>query len=229
MTTQTTIKPPSVESHAHHPVARSVSIVFHPVLLPLVTLLALAYFAWGGTLARLDVAALTDSAELALAAAAITALPVAVLVLTQVLRGRWTDMDVSVRRHRYLLYPFGIACMLATAAVFVVAAAPRVTVRAAIALAAANVVNGLINFEYKVSAHATTASLCATLLWLATPLRDPTILAGPMTAAALLVGWSRVALGRHTRGQVILGWGVGVASGLAAVLVPWPLALMQLP
>lgn len=229
MTTHTTIKPPIVQQPSHHPWAHAVSLVFHPILLPLVTLLALAYLAWGGTLARLDVAALTDSIYLALAAAVITAVPIAILVVTQVLRGRWTDTDVSVRRQRYLLYPFGIACMLATAAAFVVAAAPPVTVRAALGLTTVNVVNGLINFTYKVSAHAATASLCATLLWLAAPLRDPTILAGPMTAAALLVGWSRVALGRHTRGQVIVGWGVGVASGLAVALLPWPLALAHLP
>jgi membrane-associated phospholipid phosphatase len=229
MATQTTIKPPIVQQPSHHPWARAVSIILHPIVLPLVTLLALAYLAWGGTLARLDVAALTDAIYLALAAAVITAVPVAMLVVTQVLRGRWTDTDVSVRRQRYLLYPFGIACMLATAGAFVVAGAPLVTVRAALGLAAMNVANGLINFKYKVSAHAATASLCATLLWLAAPLRDPTILAGPMTAAALLVGWSRVTLGRHTRGQVIVGWGVGVASGLAAALLPWPLGLAPMP
>jgi membrane-associated phospholipid phosphatase len=229
MSTQTTIKPPTTPPRTRPPVARVVSLIFHPIILPLVTLLALAYLAWGGSFARLNGAALADAAYLTLAAAAITAVPVAALVVTQVLRGRWTDTDVSVRRQRYLLYPFGIVCMLATAAVFVLAAAPQVTVRAALALAATNVVNGLINFRYKVSAHATTASLCATLLWLATPLGDAMLLGGPMTAAALLVGWSRVALGRHTRGQVILGWGVGVVCGVIATLAPWPLALARVP
>jgi membrane-associated phospholipid phosphatase len=39
------------------------------------------------------------------------------------------------------------------------------------------------------------------------------------SCAALLVGWSRVELGRHTRGQVLLGWGVGVASSVVAFVV----------
>jgi membrane-associated phospholipid phosphatase len=33
--------------------------------------------------------------------------------------------------------------------------------------------------------------------------------------AAALVGWSRIELGRHTTGQVVLGWAVGVAGALA--------------
>jgi membrane-associated phospholipid phosphatase len=217
---------PTATGHSiRRSVARLISTVIHPIVLPLVTLAALVYLASGGTLQRLQPDALKGAAELAVVGLLLTGVPVAALVLSMVLLGRWTDTDVSVRRQRYLLYPFGIACMLVAAAVFVALGAPRVAVRATLGLAGANTINGLINLKYKVSAHATTASLCATLLWLATPLRDPTILAGPVTAAALLVGWSRVTLGRHTTGQVILGWCVGAASGAAAVLVPWSLAL----
>jgi membrane-associated phospholipid phosphatase len=222
--------PSSTRSSLRHRAARAISIILHPILLPLLTLEVLAYLAWGGTLSPLQTNTLVRAAELVVIAACLTGLPVATLVLAQVLRGRWSDIDVSVRRQRYLLYPVGIVCMVATALVFEALGAPRVAVRATLALASANVVNALINLKYKVSAHATTASLCATLLWVATPLRDPTVLAGPATAAALLVGWSRVALGRHTVGQVILGWAVGIASGAAAWLLPWSLAFtLHLP
>ncbi len=62
------------------------------------------------------------------------------------------------------------------------------------------------------SAHATGAAACAALLWLIP------YWGVPASIAALLVGWSRVELGRHTRGQVLLGWGVGIASTAVALL-----------
>lgn len=206
-----------------HSVARVISIIFHPIVLPLVTLLALVYLALGGSLDHVRYDLLARAGVLAGLAAVVAVVPVSVLVLVQVWRGRWTDTDVSVRSQRYLLYPFGIACMLGTAVIYWVLGAPIVALRATLGLAGTNVVNAVINTRYKVSAHATTASYCAALLWLLTPARDASVLAGPATAAALLVGWSRVALGRHTTGQVILGWAVGAGTGVLAALVPWAL------
>lgn len=203
-----------------HPLARLVSIIVHPILLPLVTLGLLVYMALGGAYTQLDKPALVQALQLIVIAVAVSATPIAALVLYQVARGHWQDTDVSIREHRYLLYPFGIACMLLSVGVFDLLGAPLIAIRATLALVIANVVNALINLRYKVSAHATTASLCAALLWLATPTRDnPLLFGGPATAAALLVGWSRVALGRHTTGQVILGWLVGALSGIAVLIL----------
>jgi membrane-associated phospholipid phosphatase len=224
-----TAPPESGKSTVRHELARLISIVVHPIILPMLTLGAVAYLAEGGAAggeaAPYDAAAFAGATTLVAACAAITAVPVALLVWVQVLRGRWSDLDVSVRRQRYLLYPFGVVCMLATAGAFVALDAPPVAVRGALGMAAANAANGLINLRYKVSAHAAVAALCAGFLWLATPLADPTLLAAPVTAGAVLVGWSRVALGRHTVGQVVLGWTVGLATALAAAQAAWPLAL----
>jgi membrane-associated phospholipid phosphatase len=196
--------------------ARIASTLLHPLLLPLITVAALTY-AGGRTLVL--------GLRLAGLALLIGIVPVVVVVLVQVVRGSWTDVDVSVRRQRYILYPFGIACMLAAVVAFVWLGAPLVVVRAGLGLVAANVVNGLVNFKYKVSTHASTAALCAAVLWQALPVWG--LIAA---AAAALVGWSRVALGRHTPGQVVLGWGVGALCGAAAMLAPWPLDLpVRLP
>jgi membrane-associated phospholipid phosphatase len=212
--TANTAPPPA----RRHPFARLVSIIVHPVLLPLVTLGLLVYMSLGGLFTQLDTPALARALELMAVAIVVTATPIAALVLYQVARGNWADTDVSIREHRYVLYPFGIACMLLSVGVFDLLGAPLIAIRATLGLISANVVNSLVNLRYKVSAHATAASLCATLLWLATPPRDyPFVFGGSATAAALLVGWSRVALGRHTTGQVVLGWVVGAASGIAAV------------
>ncbi len=92
--------------------------------------------------------------------------------------------------------------------------APRVTIIAALAFTLANTIDGVINYVYKVSAHATAAAGCAALLWLFAPGWGV-----PAAIATALVGWSRVELGRHTTGQVVLGWLVGLGSAIAISLI----------
>ncbi|HEV2235107.1 MAG TPA: phosphatase PAP2 family protein [Ktedonobacterales bacterium] len=206
--------------------ARLVSATIHPIVLPLLTLFVLSYRAGHGTLAGVPMGALARALAVVGVGTVVTAAPVAALVGFQVLSGRWSDTDVSVRQHRYLLYPFGIACMLLAAALFMALGAPAVAIQATLALALTNLINGFINLREKVSAHAATAALCAALLWLmpAATLGTMYIAVGA-TAAALLVGWSRVALGRHTVPQVLLGWMVGA---LAAVAIHAPALLASL-
>lgn len=199
-----------------HRFARLVSLIVHPIVLPLLTLFVLSYRAGGGAFAGVRLSALGRAVSVVGIGTVVTAAPVAALVGIQVLRGRWTDTDVSVRQQRYLLYPFGIVCMLAAAALYVALGAPAGAIQATAALALTNIANGLINLREKISAHAATATLCATLLWLAPDLdAGATYLAAGVTAAALLVGWSRVALRRHTVLQVLLGWVVGALAALA--------------
>ncbi|HEX9039133.1 MAG TPA: phosphatase PAP2 family protein [Ktedonobacterales bacterium] len=182
-------------------IAKLVSAVIHPVALPLVTLVVVTTTITGQ---------MRQGVTLAIAALVLTTVPLAALVGIQVARGRWTDFDVSVREQRYLLYPFGIACAVLMLIAFAMLRAPFPAMATALTMTLANVVNGFINLSYKVSAHAMTASACAALLWLFAPGWGL-----PAAFAAVLVGWSRVALGRHTTGQVVLGWLVGVASALA--------------
>lgn len=183
-------------------VAHWISIIVHPVAFPLLTVALLTNLATNSW---------SYAVRITFLGVALTALPVAALVVWQVSRGHWTDLDVSVRRQRYALYPVGLLCMALMIGVFVAIQAPRLAIALAIALGVASSVDGLINFAYKVSAHATGAAVCAAFLWFVPGWGIPA------TLAALLVGWSRVALGRHTRGQVLLGWGVGLAGTLAAM------------
>ncbi len=169
--------------------------------LPLLTLAVVTYAVTGR---------LKDGLELVGVALLLTTIPVAALVAYQVARGRWTDLDVSVRKQRYTLYPIGLVCAALMIAVFAAMRAPAPAMVTALTLALANIVDGVINLAYKVSAHATAAAACATLLWLYAPGWGL-----PIAIAAALVGWSRVELGRHTTGQVFLGWAVGVTSALS--------------
>lgn len=189
----------AVKNPLRHSVARWISIIVHPIAFPLLTL---AIVIWTTTQSA------RTASRWVLIAVALTSVPVAALVAWQVLRGHWTDLDVSVRKQRYALYPFGLACMLLLLAVFIWLNAPIVAIRAATAWSLSNIADGLINLRYKVSAHATGAAVCAALL-----VADATPTWGIIgVCAALAVGWSRVELGRHTTGQVLLGWGVGIAS-----------------
>lgn len=178
-------------------VAAAISAIIHPVALPLLTLVVVT-------------GQIGEGLALAGVALLLTGAPVAGLVGYQVARGHWTDLDVSVREQRYLLYPIGLVCAVLLIAVFAAMHAPTSAMVTAISLALANTVNGVINFAYKVSAHATTAVACAALLWLYVPGWGV-----PFAIAAVLVGWSRIELGRHTTGQVILGWAVGLVCAIS--------------
>lgn len=181
-------------------VARLVSAIIHPIVFPLITL---------GIALYVSTDSLPDAARWVALALLLTTIPVSLLVAFQVVRGAWTDLDVSVRRQRYLLYPFGLGCMLILALVYRRFDAPSIAIRITLAIVLANLCGALINLWYKVSAHASGAAICATALWTVGAFGG---VVG--CVAALLVGWSRVELRRHTRGQVLLGWSVGVASTL---------------
>lgn len=185
--------------------AAAVSAIVHPVAFPLLTLAAITYT---------QTSSMRQALIVCLVALVTTTAPVAGLVAYQVARGHWTDFDVSVREQRYKLYPVGLLFSLLLTAIYFWMDAPRVTIIAALAFTLANTIDGVINYVYKVSAHATAAAGCAALLWLFAPGWGV-----PAAIATTLVGWSRVELGRHTTGQVVLGWLVGLSSALAIGLI----------
>jgi membrane-associated phospholipid phosphatase len=194
--------PPPSPSGFRHRLAQILSSVIHPLIFPLVVVTIVSY-------ANNHSAGLT--LKLVTLTTLLTALPVALVVLVQVKRGAWSDYDVSRRRQRYALYPFALLCLAALALLYKGLDAYYV-LRCVAALVIANLIDGAINLRWKVSAHATTAAACAALLWYFTPVLGP-----PAAASALLVGWSRVELQRHTPLQVLAGWSVGTLSSLSAL------------
>lgn len=207
------VETPEIKPTIRYEVARWISAIVHPIAFPLLTLGLAAYFSTNGSLLK--------SIQYVVLALLLTSLPVSIVVAVQVLRRKWTDLDVSVRRQRYALYPIGIACMLALTVTLSYIGAPSIVVRSAVAFGLANIVDGLINLAYKVSAHATGAAACAVIFWAAVP-ASLWGLSLAATIAALLVGWSRVVLKRHTTGQVLLGWVVGALSVLLSLRISLP-------
>ncbi len=190
----------SRSAHVRHETARIISSVIHPIIFPLFTIMVIAYSRNND---------LKYSLILMLIALVVAALPLAALVIFQVRRGHWTDLDVSQRTQRYFLYPFSIISIILVLIIYAQLRASYALLTLG-AMFTANVINGFVNLKWKISAHATAAAACATLLWLFT------FVWGPLAAiAAILVSWSRVELGRHTTGQVIAGSLVGFTSALA--------------
>jgi membrane-associated phospholipid phosphatase len=72
----------------------------------------------------------------------------------------------------------------------------------------------IVTIWWKISYHAASA---AGLAAVALALGDTTV-GLPLAALAVLVGWARVRLHRHTAGQVVAGW----ASALPALWWAWP-------
>ena len=199
--TEAAALPPRRGAVLRHDVAAVVSAIIHPIVFPLVTILVVGMVVTKNNLAL--------TLFYALLAVMLTAVPVSLVVYVQVKRGKWSDFDVSQRKQRYTLYPLTLLCLCLLSYVYYRIHARMEAVQAVLSLLLANIINGFINLYWKVSAHATTAAACAALLWQFAPTWGP-----PAAAGAVLVGWSRVELKRHTAGQVLVGWLVGASSAL---------------
>lgn len=93
--------------------------------------------------------------------------------------------------------------------------ATRFLQAAVYAAIATNVIAASVNhYVTKISVHVAALAGCAAVLALvstgATQGVSPGFVGGILVMLTVLQGWARVYLGRHTVGQVLLGWGVAV-------------------
>ena len=132
-------------------------------------------------------------------------LPASLYILRKVRVGDWSDLDVSARKDRPQLFVVGLGCLLLTVLVLMLTQQPMVYARGC--LAAMLLVSGgwLLNRWLKPSMHAGFAMMTASALWLLNAR-----LAILAMLFAIAVGWSRVALRRHTVIEVCVGLGLGV-------------------
>jgi membrane-associated phospholipid phosphatase len=128
-------------------------------------------------------------------------LPLFLFVLLQVQSGKMTDLHVGIRQQRDLLFVIAILLMTATLAILSVTASPAALLPLLLSMLLSMAIIACINLRSKISLHASAFSGAAVVF---------AILFGAITLALmlpllLLVMWSRVRLGQHTRGQVIAG------------------------
>jgi membrane-associated phospholipid phosphatase len=141
-------------------------------------------------------------------------LPVALLMVWQVRRGRWNNVDASNRSERPVLFLVGAAGVVALIARAMFARPESFLVRGALGVLGMIAACALATRWSKVSLHMAFATLATTsLLLLGSPLGWPALAAVPLLA------WSRVRLGRHATGEV-------VAGGVAALVLGWAIHLL---
>lgn len=178
-------------------IARWVSIIAHPF----VTALLLV----GGVEAhRGPVAAARSVVVVGL----LFVLPLAVLTARQVHRGAWATVDASHPRERPMLFLVGGAGLAAVLAFFTQASAGAPLVRGAVCVLGMLAFCALVTPWIKVSLHMAAAALTAIVL-----LSLGTMVGWLLAATLPVLGWSRVALGRHRWLEIVLGLAVGAGTG----------------
>lgn len=139
-----------------------------------------------------------------------------VLVLALKRFGVVSDIGVNNRTERFIPYLITLLCLAGTAWLLYSKAFPDWAVKFYIGAAVATLVVMLINFRWKISAHATAvAGLVALLLRLS---HQPYVMPQEQTwliiaiAVAGLTGSARLWLNRHTLTQVLAGYAVGFCA-----------------
>lgn len=181
-------------------IARWVSIIGHPMaLVPLAIAVAGAR----------DLRWTSTAAILGLVGAALAV--VAIQVRRGVRAGRFSDVDLTRREQRGSSYLLGL---LLAAAVLVALRLMGHRGGGAVGALVLLAVAALVNLKLKASLHVAFALYAAALVG---P-RSPVWLA-LFLAAAALVAWSRLALGRHTVIEVIAGAAIGALGGGLALFL----------
>lgn len=141
-----------------------------------------------------------------------TLVPTAILLLSGVRSGRWSDADVSVRKERQRFFPWAVPFSLAGVIAVWCMRAPNYIIRGALVTLALFVISWIVNCRLKLSLHALFAFYCATILF-----RIGASWGAIAFVLAILVSWSRLFLQRHTPVELITGIVLGLIGGFAAV------------
>jgi pimeloyl-ACP methyl ester carboxylesterase/membrane-associated phospholipid phosphatase len=181
---------------AYH-VARYVSVAGHPFIVLPVSVGALSVLRGGDTRAAAVIAGL------------FVVLSIAILV--GIRTGRFNNFDVSEGQRRPRFYVLVIAATVALGFRF----RDNPEALAACTIAAAVLIGcGLLNRWVKASLH-TAFALYAAGLWGAWSIGAGFV----ALAIAALIAWSRIRLCRHSRTEVLVGAGIGIAAALCLILV----------
>jgi len=144
----------------------------------------------------------------------VAVVPGAILMVYNVRRGAWDNVDASKVSERPILFAVAILSTLVLLAWFTIVRPQPVLVRGIVGFLAMTVVCAATTRWVKVSLHVACAAFAATTL----------ILLGSAVGWALAflvpaLAWSRWALGRHTSLEPALGALVGIAAGLGCYFI----------
>ncbi len=187
---------PACPSSLSAALARAISVAAHPfVLIPLTVAVATRSLFWTAVIA------------------ASTSVPLLAIILRNVHRGTWSDVDVSRHEQRASLYYAGIPLLIGAAALLSWLGADPKLMRG-LAAGAAMFTAGLLGNRFlKISMHMMFAAFSSvTIAWLY-PATTPAV-----ATVIVALGWSRRRLDRHTWPEILTGTTIGAIAGAAAQL-----------
>ncbi len=194
---------PIVAKPVHVRVARHVSNILSPAAISVPFVMAVALYHTRNILAALTYACVTLFF--------LSFGPMAYIIVG-VRRGKFTDVDVSIRSQRLRPFLFALASTLVGLGVLSLIHAPKNLETLVLISIISGLVMMFITLWWKISLHASSLAGVLTML---TALYGNSIL--PAFMLVVLVCWSRVVLRRHTIAQVVAGSIVSIA--LATVLL----------
>ena len=166
-----------------------------------------------GVMAGTAAAARQTAAEAVISVAivvAFTVVPVMLLMVRQVRRGAWENVDASNRTERPVLYLVGVIAVGTFLAYLAFIQPQSFMIRGVVVTLGMVAVSGLATRWIKVSLHMAFAALAATALTLA---RSP--MGYALFFALPVLVWSRLRLKRHSVAEITLGGVIGAAAGAA--------------
>tara|TARA_B100000949_G_scaffold210062_1_gene202778 strand:- start:340 stop:918 length:579 start_codon:yes stop_codon:yes gene_type:complete len=183
--------------------ARILSIVGHPlVIVP------------AGVLAKLAIDRFIEARTDVVVVVGLICVATATFSLWQVKRGAWVDLDASASNERKTLV-FALASgLIGVSAVLFLLGAP-IFLSAGLASAALIVMSALLLARWcKLSLHTAFAVYAGLFL------SPHVFLVLSVLVLAMLIGWSRLVLERHSIADVVSGYVVGLVSGMAYIAAP---------
>jgi membrane-associated phospholipid phosphatase len=177
-------------------VARLVSLIGSPFLLAALLLLIVSWHATHRVWPTLGWAALS--------ATFVTVGPLILLVIA-VCAGRVLNLDLDLRHERPWPMLMALGITVVGLAVLWALGAPRLLLILLLASLVGGTIALLITLRWKISIHAGGAAGAATVMALLYGAR-----ALPLLFGVALIGWSRVALGKHTWLQVVAGAAISI-------------------
>jgi hypothetical protein len=138
--------------------------------------------------------------------------PVAVLMVRQVRRGKWANADASNAAERPLLFLVSAAGLVTALAWLLTYDPESFLIRGLVVVGAFILIAAVLTPWVKLSLHVAFVTLAATALW---GIGSPVGLV--LMAVVPVVAWSRLVLTRHSHAEVAAGCALGVITGLALV------------
>lgn len=183
-------------------VAVLLSTAFHPFVTSFILVGGAAWSRGSRAQAR--------SALLAVLAAIV---PVAILMVVQVRRGRWENVDASNVSERPVLFTVALVALAGVVGWLTLREPDSFFLRGASMVLAMLVVAAIATRWVKLSLHVAFAALAATVLTLS---QSP--LGYVMIPVVPLVAWSRLVLARHTTTELACGAALGIVAGAIGIL-----------